>query len=352
MADKKISELTAAGALDGTELVPIVQGGETVRTTVALIAGEAAPGAPRYALQFNNPLNTFDGDADALWEPAVGMTLGGATEAAGVVTPGANDIALAVGNYAVPGWVTSNPGGSLYETTSAYNVPLISNAYIEASAGSVSGLAVYTGVNNLTGGSIFSYWGVDQSITITNDSLGDFQYFSALSSYASNTGAGDITQEYAGFSSYLDNYGAGSVNTMMGISSQAYAGCDTTSLYGARIISGIDGAVTIGTGIGVYISQSNSGGTVGDFYGLQIADHSGLGASGDNWNILSEGASSLNVFEGNVKINKYIEQTEMAAPSAPAANGVRIYAQDNGAGKTQLMALFASGAAQQIAIEP
>jgi len=31
---------------------------------------------------------------------------------------------------------------------------------------------------------------------------------------------------------------------------------------------------------------------------------------------------------------------------------VRIFAQDNGAGKTQLMALFATGAAQQIAIEP
>ena len=47
-----------------------------------------------------------------------------------------------------------------------------------------------------------------------------------------------------------------------------------------------------------------------------------------------------------------LETFEMTAPSAPAANGVRIYAQDNGAGKTQLMALFASGAAQQIAIEP
>jgi hypothetical protein len=38
MADKKISELTAAAALDGTELVPIVQGGETVRTTAQDIA--------------------------------------------------------------------------------------------------------------------------------------------------------------------------------------------------------------------------------------------------------------------------------------------------------------------------
>lgn len=41
-----------------------------------------------------------------------------------------------------------------------------------------------------------------------------------------------------------------------------------------------------------------------------------------------------------------------AAPSVPASNGVKIYAQDNGAGKTKLMALFATGAAQQIAIQP
>ena len=47
-----------------------------------------------------------------------------------------------------------------------------------------------------------------------------------------------------------------------------------------------------------------------------------------------------------------LEFLEQTAPSAATANSVRIYAQDNGAGKTQLMARFASGAAQQIAIEP
>jgi len=47
-----------------------------------------------------------------------------------------------------------------------------------------------------------------------------------------------------------------------------------------------------------------------------------------------------------------ITLSEMAAPGAGAANTCRIYAVDNGAGKTQLMAVFASGAAQQIAIEP
>lgn len=44
--------------------------------------------------------------------------------------------------------------------------------------------------------------------------------------------------------------------------------------------------------------------------------------------------------------------SEITPPSAPAANKVILFAQDNGAGKTQLMALFASGAAQQVAIEP
>lgn len=44
--------------------------------------------------------------------------------------------------------------------------------------------------------------------------------------------------------------------------------------------------------------------------------------------------------------------SERTAPSAPAANGVYIYAEDNGSGKTRLMALFNTGAAQQIAIEP
>ena len=38
MAKEKISELTAAATLDGTELVPVVQDGETVRTTTQGIA--------------------------------------------------------------------------------------------------------------------------------------------------------------------------------------------------------------------------------------------------------------------------------------------------------------------------
>lgn len=48
----------------------------------------------------------------------------------------------------------------------------------------------------------------------------------------------------------------------------------------------------------------------------------------------------------------YVEGTEMTPPSAPAANKGRLYFDDNGSGKTRLMVIFPSGAAQQIAIEP
>lgn len=56
---------------------------------------------------------------------------------------------------------------------------------------------------------------------------------------------------------------------------------------------------------------------------------------------------------GNLSLaSGYLQGFEMTAPSAPAANGGRIYLEDNGAGKTRLMVIFQSGAAQQIAIEP
>ena len=63
------------------------------------------------------------------------------------------------------------------------------------------------------------------------------------------------------------------------------------------------------------------------------------------------GAGELDV-AGAIHGDKHVELIEITAPAAPAANGVRIYAEDNGAGKTRLMALFSSGAAVQIAIQP
>jgi hypothetical protein len=65
-----------------------------------------------------------------------------------------------------------------------------------------------------------------------------------------------------------------------------------------------------------------------------------------------EAAGVLGVRGTSTSVGAALSFIEQTAPASPAANIVRIYAEDNGAGKTRLMALFATGAAQQIAIEP
>jgi hypothetical protein len=64
------------------------------------------------------------------------------------------------------------------------------------------------------------------------------------------------------------------------------------------------------------------------------------------------GVTALLATSSGIAVTGFTEMTEQTAPAAPAANFVRIYAEDNGSGKTRLMARFATGAAQQIAIEP
>jgi len=55
----------------------------------------------------------------------------------------------------------------------------------------------------------------------------------------------------------------------------------------------------------------------------------------------------------NAAINpKFVEMLEITDPTAPSANNGRVYVRDNGAGKTQLVVRFPTGAIQVIATEP
>lgn len=79
-----------------------------------------------------------------------------------------------------------------------------------------------------------------------------------------------------------------------------------------------------------------------------------VAASDNTYDIGASGSTRpRTVYVGTSIVNSgYLDLIEMAAPGSANTNRVRIYAEDNGAGKTRLMAIFATGAAQQIAIEP
>jgi len=68
--------------------------------------------------------------------------------------------------------------------------------------------------------------------------------------------------------------------------------------------------------------------------------------------ILRKIANVVGIAKGDGGSGGALSFDEMTSPAAPATNGVYIFAEDNGAGKTRLMARFATGATQQLAIEP
>ena len=57
-------------------------------------------------------------------------------------------------------------------------------------------------------------------------------------------------------------------------------------------------------------------------------------------------------YTGSFRLHGWMDIDEVAAAPTAAANIARLYCVDNGSGKTRLMALFGSGTAVQLAIEP
>lgn len=92
MADKKISQLTAAAALTGTETLPIVQAGSTVKTTTQDIANlAAAPPLPFTLL--SNSIAISGGSVASIvlknttTEPIISYLIGGASNEWLIVNP-------------------------------------------------------------------------------------------------------------------------------------------------------------------------------------------------------------------------------------------------------------------------
>lgn len=75
--------------------------------------------------------------------------------------------------------------------------------------------------------------------------------------------------------------------------------------------------------------------------------------STDNFFFRVNGTTEMDMDEDRLDINdNWLQMTEKSSSPTGSSNIAKIYAKDNGAGKTQLMVIFATGAAQQIAIQP
>lgn len=176
---------------------------------------------------------------------------------------------------------------------------------------------------------------------------------SAIYSSAVTPGA----QNYAlrGSSTFTEINAPGAPGLFLSVAS------DQKMLFGATAGSGP--SITAGTATtdvnALKISQTMNAAAV-NFTGVKWTFTQGASGTGGSTKLLDilygTSGSEASVFSiskgGNTTITGYSELTEMTAPGAGAANTARIYAVDNGAGKTQLMVVFASGSAQQIAIEP
>ena len=145
-------------------------------------------------------------------------------------------------------------------------------------------------------------------------------------------------------SGYIDPLQGGSVASAIGIQSELASAVGTiTDYYGFKLEALPASTPTITNAYGLYLPAI----TLGTSLNYAIYAAGGPSYFGGNVGIATPTpASRLDLAAGALTMS------EMSAPAAPAANSVVIYAVDNGAGKTQLMARFASGGVQQIAIEP
>jgi hypothetical protein len=157
----------------------------------------------------------------------------------------------------------------------------------------------------------------------------------------------------------LGAYATGGTNqsTIVGYAANADSAGIKSSGFGNRIV--VSGENASGVGQGASIAAWNSLGI-----GCIASVHStatGSGAIGVDAQVLSGhtntfvfGLSGRSTAASQMQFGaRHIEMSELSAdPSAPSANGGRFYLRDNGAGKTQMCVIFATGAVQVIATEP
>jgi len=172
-----------------------------------------------------------------------------------------------------------------------------------------------------------------------------------------------ILQIYSSQFAYYKKLATGSPNAL-DIGSNTTYGFRTAYLNTSLVLGLNDNGQVATTGGLIRASRVIAGGA-GNQAGADLRIQAGVGrgngtvgkillqtprvqASGDTE---QTAATLVTIDEDNVGVAGKVTLDEMTAPTG-VANKAVIFAQDNGSGKTQLMVIFGTGAAQQVAIEP
>lgn len=262
------------------------------------------------------------------------------------------------------------------------------SVFTDAAAGGGDTQVQYNDGGALGGSAAFTYDKVANSLTIhtlgSTGTPGD--YTLAKSGLVMKNAAGDEVFRIWGTDPDLDNnYNA--ANLYIGFMAGAAQPTDNVSAGYSNIGIGYSALDAVTTGYNnIAIGEDTLGSLtegyenicIGQCTQSTVAGHSNVfislsgGPTADVSNAITLGygatvASDNTAVIGNASLTDvylgsdaglavlhalYLQGTEIAAPAAPPANGFRIFAEDDGAGKTRLMVKFATGAAQQIAIQP
>lgn len=132
---------------------------------------------------------------------------------------------------------------------------------------------------------------------------------------------------------------------------RGYAG---NGVFGANVTSEVIDGQHPGAGVWINSSTSLNAWNIGMW--VASAATYGVLVGGASSNVIPTKAFEVqDIFSTplwSVDSSGFMDMAEITAPSAPSVNKGRVFFQDNGLGRTQMMVLFNTGAAQQIAIQP
>jgi hypothetical protein len=217
MADQKISQLAAAAALTGTELVPIVQSSSTVSTTPAAIKTYATAELVSTYGFGNTARNVPDMTATAVNVSQIGRLLAGATGGTGVNssfvalpvdgTPTISYLAATSGRFWV-GYKNSAGGTPTWTEFAKLDSPAITTRMAVGGPVSTQALINANTAASVTGNVI--QYGINMTPTIASDVT--TSYYGVRS--AAPTAAASFTLPlWCGFQAGMTSVGAGSTIT-------------------------------------------------------------------------------------------------------------------------------------------